>query len=65
MQDYTKLLLELTTIEKKNITLEEIKYSFNYFDRDESGKISYAEFVSALDRHGIEMNANNKINHKF
>lgn len=49
-------MLHLVSIDK-NITKEEIKFSFNHFDRDNSGKISFEEFEKTLNKHGVDINS--------
>lgn len=38
----------LKLISFKKITIEQIRFSFNYFDRDGSGRITFDEFYTTL-----------------
>lgn len=47
----------LNLIGEDKITIEDMKYTFRYFDQDENGKISVDEFISTLEKHGVSRKA--------
>lgn len=45
----------LKLISFKKISIEQIRFSFNYFDRDGSGKITFNEFYNTLEKYDVKM----------
>ena len=47
----------LGLVPQNKIKKEEIEFSFNFFDKDNSSKISFNEFYEILQKHGVNMKA--------